>query len=147
MVSSPSIKTIFGWDNVVLCGQYILDRKLVRGRRRSKPSWPAFRYPDRTVCSEVSAPHHPRRCFERTRDDGDGGGQIQRESRHHSRHARLRAYLHRRGRKLQRRGIQRHFRTLALNPRRNTRVDNHGGIRVHSQLGTDQKGREQTQGR
>jgi hypothetical protein len=84
--------------------------------------------------SEVNAhPHHPRRCSGRTPDDdGDGGGQIQRDSRH----ARLRAYLHRRGRKFQRRGIQRHFRTLALKPRRNTRVDNLGGIRVHNQLGT-----------
>ncbi len=70
------------------------------------------------VCSEVNAPHHPRRYFGRTRDDGDGGGQIQRDSQHHSRHARLRAYLHRRDRKLRRRGIRRHFRTLALNIRR-----------------------------
>jgi hypothetical protein len=36
---------------------------------------------------------------------------------------------------------------LALKPRRNTRVDNHGGIPVHNQLRTHQKGREQTQGR
>jgi hypothetical protein len=44
-------------------------------------------------------------------------------------------------------GFSDNFRTLALKPRRNTRVDNHGGIRVHNQLGTHQKGREQTQGR
>ena len=93
-------------------------------------------------------PHHPRRYFGRTRDDGDGGGRIQRESRHHSRHARLRAYLHRRGhRLLQRRGIQRHFRNPVLKPHHNSRVGNHVGIRVHNQPRRHQKGREQAQER
>ena len=96
-----------------------------------------------TAVRWVNANPH-RRCHP---DDDGGGGHSQREIRRHSLHARHRAYLHRRGRKLQRRGIQRHFRTLALKPRRNTRVDNHGSIRVHNQLGTQQKGREQTQGR
>jgi hypothetical protein len=79
-------------------------------------------------------------------DDG-GDGHSQREIRHHTLHARLRAYLHRRGRKLQRRGIGRHFRTLALKPHRNTRAGNHVGIRAHNQLGTHQKGHEQRQRR
>ena len=89
---------------------------------------------------EVSSHHHTQRYVQRTRGDGDGGVQILRDSRH----ARLRAYLHRMGRKLQRRAIQRHFRNLVLKPHPDSRVGNHAGIHVHNQL---RKDREQTQGR
>jgi hypothetical protein len=46
----------------------------------------------------------------------------------------------RRGRKLQRRGIQRHFRSLILKPHRNTRVGNRVGFRLHSQHGYASEG-------
>jgi hypothetical protein len=44
-------------------------------------------------------------------------------------------------------GFQRHFRNSVLKPHPDSRVGNPVGIRVDNQLGTHQKGREQTQER